>query len=136
MKKIISNTAATVRQGDVFLAPVSALPPGCTEVPHEDGRIVLMHGEVTGHHHVIADWDKAGDMARAAFGLANRRARLLVDGAGNRFLEVKEKVSLRHINPDGSWTKDHTAHEIPPGIYELPQQMEHTADRAPRRVED
>lgn len=121
MKKIL-------RQGDVLLVPVKSLPAGCTEIPPENGRIVLMHGEVTGHAHAIADWKGAEKMAKDAIGLAGRRARLLLAPNGGRFLEVGAPVNLTH--------EEHTAHQILPGFYELPQQMEHTADRAPRRVED
>lgn len=121
-----------LRQGDVLLAPVSAIPEGCIEVPLEGGRIVLMHGEVTGHAHAIADhtpanWARAGEIAKQALGLAGRRARLLQAPNGTRYLEVAEAVTLRH--------EEHTEHRIPAGYYELPVQMEHTAERM-RRVED
>ncbi len=48
------ETPSIIRQGDVLLVPISAIPPGCTDVALEGGRIVLMHGEVTGHAHAIA----------------------------------------------------------------------------------
>jgi hypothetical protein len=44
-----------------------------------------------------------------------------------RYLEVKLPVTLRH--------EEHTAHVIPKGLYELPVQMEHTAERM-RQVRD
>ena len=50
----MNKARATIRQGDVVLFPVSKLPNGCKEVPNEKGRIVLAHGEVTGHAHAIA----------------------------------------------------------------------------------
>lgn len=126
-----------IRQGDVCLVPVKKLPAGCTEIPLEAGRIVLMHGEVTGHAHAIEDWAEksasadmqvAGKIAAAAIALAGRRARLLRAPDGSRFLEVTAPVNLTH--------EEHTAHEIAPGFYELPVQMEHTADRALRQVAD
>ncbi|WP_411887393.1 hypothetical protein [Hydrocarboniphaga effusa] len=125
MKKNLS----IIRQGDVLLVPVSKLPEGLSEVPLENGRIVLMHGEVTGHAHAIADhgWSAAKKIADAAIGLAGRRARLLQAANGTRYLEVAESVSLTH--------EEHTAHAIPPGYYELPVQMEHSAERM-RRVVD
>lgn len=116
-----------IRQGDVCLVRVAALPEGLTEVAHEAGRIVLMHGEVTGHAHAIADWAGAGKIADAAIGLAGRRARLLQAPNGTRFLEVAETVTVSH--------EEHSPHSIPPGIYELPVQVEHTAERV-RRVAD
>jgi hypothetical protein len=42
------ETPSIIRQGDVLLVPISAIPPGCTDVALEGGGIVLMHGEVTG----------------------------------------------------------------------------------------
>lgn len=44
-----------LRQGDVQLQQVNSLPAGCTEVAPEGNRIVLAHGEVTGHAHAIYD---------------------------------------------------------------------------------
>lgn len=41
------------RQGDVMVSAVANIPESATEVKNE-GRIVLAHGEVTGHAHAIA----------------------------------------------------------------------------------
>lgn len=117
-----------IRQGDVFLQQIAKLPEGCAEVPLERGRIVLMHGEVTGHAHAIADWVGAEKIAKDAIGLAGRRARLLQVADGTRYLEVGEIVSLIH--------EEHTTHLIPPGFYELPVQMEHTSEHVVRQVAD
>lgn len=117
-----------LRQGDVCLVRVAKLPDGCTEVAPENGRIVLMHGEVTGHAHAIADWSSAAKIAKDAIGLAGRRARLLQAADGTRYLEVGETVLLSH--------EEHTAHPIPPGIYELPVQVEHSVEHMPRQVAD
>ena len=117
-----------IRQGDVFLMQVPNLPEGCAEVPLERGRIVLMHGETTGHAHAIADWASAERIAKDAIGLAGRRARLLQGTDGTRYLEVGETVSLTH--------EEHTAHPIPPGVYELPIQVEWTTAHAARQVAD
>jgi len=44
------------RQGDVFIEAIDASPEGeWKEIDREDGRVVLAHGEVTGHAHVIRD---------------------------------------------------------------------------------
>ena len=124
-----------IRQGDVCLVQVAKLPEGCVEIPPEGGRIVLKHGEVTGHAHAIADhhpanWNQAGDIAGQAIGLAGRRARLLQAKNGARYLEVAKAVTLCH--------EEHTAHRILAGIYELPvqMQMEHTIARKVRPVRD
>ena len=116
-----------IRQGDVLLVPVKSLPADCVDVPLENGRIVLMHGEVTGHAHAIADWSAAGVIADQAVKLAARRARLVAAPNGTRYLEVSEPVNLTH--------EEHTAHEIPPGYYEIPVQVEWDAAHA-RKVAD
>lgn len=116
-----------IRQGDVQLEPVASLPAGCKEVPNDKGRIVLAYGEVTGHAHAIADHRpalRAGEIAEAAIA----RARLLIAPNGDRFLEVKEPVTLRH--------EEHTEHTINPGIYQLPRQVEYVAPEVVRSVED
>lgn len=124
----------TIRQGDVLLLLVAALPANCTEVPHHGGRIVLAYGEVTGHAHAIADHrvrhdltPAAGEIAEAAIARAKSKARLVVAPTGERFLEVTETVHLTH--------EEHTAHAIPPGIYQLPTQVEYTPAEL-RRVAD
>ena len=41
------------RQGDVLVVPVDEIPTGLKKVPREQGRLVLAHGEATGHAHVV-----------------------------------------------------------------------------------
>jgi hypothetical protein len=43
------------RQGDLLTVAVRQLPKGCVAVPREHGKIMLAHGEATGHAHAIAD---------------------------------------------------------------------------------
>lgn len=116
-----------IRQGDVLLRPIAKLPEGCTPVETKEARIVLAHGEVTGHAHAIYDHITPGAAAEIAEA-AIARARLLVAPSGDRFLEVRELVHLDH--------EEHSTHAIPPGIYELPIQVEHTAGDAVRMVAD
>lgn len=126
------KTQPIIRQGDVLLTPVATLPAGCTEVPLDRGRIVLAYGEVTGHAHAIADHgqrlrrmgpEAASEIAEAAIA----RARLWKASTGERYLEVREAVTISH--------EEHTAHTIPPGIYRVPQQVEYSPAEL-RRVED
>jgi hypothetical protein len=42
-----------IRQGDIFIERVSKLPKKEAPVPLENGKVVLAHGEVTGHSHTI-----------------------------------------------------------------------------------
>lgn len=45
-----------LRQGDVLLIPMESMPAGqLSSVERENGRIVLAHGEITGHAHAIVD---------------------------------------------------------------------------------
>ena len=123
-----------LRQGDVLLKPVASIPADCTEIPNDRGRIVLAYGEVTGHAHAIADHREAvreigpaaaAEIAEAA--IARAKARLLVSPTGERFLEVKEPVTLKH--------EEHRPHVIAPGVYLLPTQVEYSPAEL-RRVAD
>lgn len=111
-------TQQQIRQGDVQLQPVERVPAGCTQIPADGGRIVLAHGEVTGHAHAI--YDHAADALQghdAAPGGTGSKARLWRARNGERYLEVVEPVTLKH--------EEHTAHKLPPGVYWLPRQVEH-----------
>lgn len=123
-----------LRQGDVYLQQIDKLPDGAKEVPLEGGRIVLAHGEATGHAHAIADHVEArapamGPIAAAeiAEALIARCKAKLFEAGGDRYLVVEEPVSLTH--------EEHEPHVIPPGVYELPIQCEFDASIA-RRVAD
>lgn len=103
-----------VRQGDVALVSVSALPLNCVAVPLDKNSIVLAFGEATGHAHAIYDHQgAASEIADAAIA----RARLWRAPNGERFLEVKAPVTLRH--------EEHDAHTLLPGIYKLPTQVQY-----------
>lgn len=122
-----------IRQGDVFVQPVSKLPAGCVEIPLDNGRdIVLAWGEVTNHSHAIRDViaeigpGAAAEMTEAV--IARAKARLWQAPNGDRFLEVLEPVPLTH--------EEHTAHTIARGIGELPIQVEESVANAPRQVAD
>ena len=123
-----------IRQGDCLLLRCKTMPEGCVEIPAEGGRIVLMHGEVTGHAHAIYDheasMEEAGCMAAKAIGESARRSkvRLMKAPDGIRYLEVFASVNLRH--------EEHTAHEIPPGIYELPIQVAEDTENGVRQIAD
>ena len=90
-----------IRQGDVCLIPVTALPEGAKPVESKV-RVVLAYGEVTGHAHAIYEPTKAR----------------LWDAGVERFLQVLEPCALAH--------EEHTHVLLEPGIYHLPQQVEYT----------
>ena len=124
-----------LRQGDVQIQQVAGLPAGCKPITPEGHRIVLAHGEVTGHAHAIYDHlvqrqagpGAADEIAEAAIARAQAKAKLWQAADGVRYLEVTETVTLRH--------EEHTQHTLPPGIYKLPTQVEYTP-AALRRVAD
>lgn len=119
-----TQTLLQLRQGDVQLQQVAALPAKRTEIAPAGNRLVLAHGEVTGHAHAIYDYAQS---AREIADATIARARLWSAPDGTRYLEVIEPVTLRH--------EEHTEHAIPPGVYKLPVQVEYTPAEL-RRVAD
>jgi len=101
------------RQGDVLIlkTKVDAVPPGAKKVELEQNRVVLAHGEVTGHAHVIE----------------KDAATLFETPDGNRYLTVHRVTSLKH--------EEHAAVKIEPGTYEVIRQVEYTPEEI-RRVAD
>ena len=91
----------TYRQGDVLILKCERVDGG-KEVEREDGRIVLAHGEATGHAHAIASMD----------------ATLFMDEATlNRYLDVRAPVVIEH--------EEHGRIELPSGFYEIRRQREY-----------
>lgn len=136
-----------IRQGDVYLIPVAALPAGCKPIQPEGGRrFVLAHGEVTGHAHAIYEFTADEDAEKAASeaiasasasaaanqavkrAMALRTAQMWSAPDGEWYLEVREPSTMRH--------EEHSAPTIPPGIYHAPIQVEANADNMIRRVAD
>jgi len=105
------------RQGDVLLTLVAALPAGAKDVTPED-RIVLAHGEVTGHAHAIYE-PLTKDSPKG-------KARMW-DAGAERFLQIVEATSLKH--------EEHAAVPLPPGLYKVTQQREYSPEEI-RNVTD
>lgn len=102
------------RQGDVLIRQVDRLPKSAKDVT-PDGRIVLAHGEVTGHAHAIAPGEASEFSFAAAAGIVRR------------FLSVVKEAVVRH--------EEHAPIPLPPGVYEIVQQREYTPE-AIRNVAD
>jgi hypothetical protein len=81
-----------IRQGDVLLVRVSALPNGASEDLRDGVRVVLTRSERTGHAHVIS------------------RARLFALG-DSRYLDVQLGAVLAH--------PEHDPIDVPPGTWEV-----------------
>jgi hypothetical protein len=81
MAKIVQRQG---RQGDVLvIRPLDgrvSVPVDASEIPRENGRVVLAHGEVTGHAHVMRDrnvcmWGAEGltyDLLRIGEGVVSK----------------------------------------------------------------
>ncbi len=110
-----SPTPLQVRQGDVLLVPVAAVPADAHPVRRMSGRAVLAEGEATGHAHAIR----------------SSAATLLVSGA-DRYLRVAAPVTLDH--------EEHAAIDVVPGTYRVVIQREYVPPEvspvAFRRVAD
>ena len=99
------------RQGDVLLVPVHDIPDEAKVGARENGRIILAHGEATGHAHAIADPETE-----------------LLENRGNRYLRVGETgATVRH--------EEHGPIALPPGNYRVVIQREYTPTED-RRVTD
>ena len=101
-----------VRQGDVFIELVADLPANLKPQPREHGKIVLAHGEVTGHSHAIAAHEHEA----------------WLDDAGVTYLEVREAMALLEH-------QEHDTIKLPVGKYRVTRQREY-APEAPRNVAD
>ncbi|OGU50321.1 MAG: hypothetical protein A2199_13635 [Hydrogenophilales bacterium RIFOXYA1_FULL_63_33] len=102
------------RQGDVLLAKVASLPNGVTDITPPD-RIVLAHGEVTGHAHTVKVQEGKTIPAR------------YFDLKAERFLQVLEKTALMH--------EEHSAVVLDRGVYKQAFQIEEKREEI-RRVAD
>ena len=99
------------RQGDVLIERIKEIPKQAKVVPRENGRVILAHGEATGHAHAIED----------------EKVKLLED-SGATFLEVQEAIAmLKH--------EEHSTIEIPKGNYRVIRQREYSPE-AIRNVMD
>jgi hypothetical protein len=94
-----------LRQGDILLVPVEEIPEGLKDVPRESGRMVLAHGEATGHAHVLEG-----------------EAKFLASDLEGRFLLVEENAELVH--------DEHDTITVPPGGYEVRRQREYEPEES------
>ncbi len=96
-----------IRQGDVMLTQVDALPPGAVKM---DGPVIVAYGEVTGHCHKI---EAGADMFQ------------LVDG--RRFVVCGQDTEVVH--------DEHDPLTLMSGVYEVGIQREYSPE-AIRNVSD
>lgn len=95
------------RQGDVYIVPVASVPEKLEPVARESGRVVLAHGEVTGHAHAI----------KAEGAALFRDPKLMAV-----FMTVTgDPVALEH--------DEHSTITLPAGNYQIIRQREYTPER-------
>lgn len=99
-----------LRQGDVLLIPVRSIPRSAT-AQKTKGRIVLAHGEVTGHAHTV-------DAHQATLSIAE---------GGVTYLTVEQLTEVQH--------QEHAPVTLQPGKYKVVRQREYTPE-AIRNVAD
>lgn len=102
------------RQGDVIIVATTSIPKGLKEVPRENGRVVLAHGEVTGHAHVIDD--------PAVLFLESDLKEM-----GDRFVRIENDCQVVH--------DEHDPITLPAGDYLIRRQREYSAEEI-RQVAD
>lgn len=122
------------RQGDVLI--IKRNPKGTenlTPVDREDGRVILAHGEVTGHAHGIMDSNCSLFLDDSNL-LTEGDAMSLVMRAGggrvvapeiDRVLKVDASVPLIHEDIVHGGPGDHEAFLIPEGEHEVRRQFEY-----------
>lgn len=145
------------RQGDVLVERVDSLPSRLTKVARENGRVILAHGEVTGHAHAIADRttemlrasDGAeflrvkGERVKARFPIVRRwRGQVLVKHPTQGIIQFAQDdvvIAGKHADVDGSFAflkhDEHETHALPAGNYRNVRQSEYSPEEI-RRVAD
>lgn len=92
------------RQGDVLIESVEKIPRKAKKLPRENGRVVLAHGEVTGHAHAIKD----------------KRVELLSETGGRELCYLRvdcAEALLQH--------EEHSTVRLPVGKYRVTKQREY-----------
>lgn len=121
MKKTMNKQPEIYRQGDVLLIPVDELPRKNLRPMPRERRVVLAHGEVTGHAHAFAPGAVKGYLPADAPDTEQQEAEA-------SYIEVAEALAaLTH--------EEHGTIEVPRGTYRCVIQSEYTP-QAIRRVQD
>lgn len=101
--------ATTYRQGDVLVTRIDRIPANLKTVPRENGRVVLAHGEVTGHCHAIDAPEETVLFLAADLADLNER-----------FLRITDEVQIVH--------EEHDTVTLPPGDYKVSRQAEYAPE--------
>ena len=96
-----------IRQGDVLIVPTTNIPANTVPVARENGRLILAHGEATGHAHTILD--ETADLVTA-------------DGANELYLLVHGLTPVALVHDE------HDTLTIAPGKYIVRRQREYAPE--------
>jgi hypothetical protein len=97
---------SVIRQGDVLLVRVKAIPKSAVEQPINGKKLILALGEATGHHH------------RFEFMDTSHNVKMFHGSTGERYLDVSAPADLLH--------EEHATARAPAGRWLLPSQVEYT----------
>jgi hypothetical protein len=153
----LDSAKGAARQGDVLIWP---LPAGYAlsrqeKLPIKDGKIVLLEGELTGHHHSIGFRLSAPTLFRddaMAHGCLGDNAQTSMEGTASLYRDVNLAQKLAQ---DGFLTttqlcvgflevedapvtvthQEHGAISVPPGLYYIGRQQEFSLGEM-RNVQD
>ena len=131
----MKTTPLFVRQGDVLIVRVHALPATITPRPTDAGRVVLAYGEVTGHLHQVVGkhvihYDAPDAVTAAKLLLADAGLTVEVgDANAPSFLTVEEETAT--VQHD-----EHAAIPLAPGRYIVLRQTEWSDALEPIQVAD
>lgn len=145
------------RQGDVLIQRVGLLPEKLVTIAREQGRVILAHGEVTGHAHAITDAgtdllqaDNGEQFVRVAGRKIRSRLKILRAWRGQVLVQhpkfgvmqfAVDDVTVRDgvAEIDGEFAllkhDEHTAQAVPAGNYQNIRQREYSPEEI-RRVAD
>lgn len=111
----------SARQGDVLLVKIDALPAGLIETKRDKiGRIVLAHGEKSGHGHAIRE------KSVTSLRMAGTEPDPTGVSGGVDFIEVGGSgATLNHEYESGQMAEHHPI-TLPPGFYKVVLQQEYS----------
>lgn len=104
-----------IRDYDGLIVKIDDLPPDLHDITPKNGPVVLQYGEMTGHKHAFYD---RGVQVFARDAKAARP----------EYLRVVKTALLKH--------EEHSPATLPPGLYRLPTQVEHSDAEEPIVVAD
>ena len=111
-----NSKTSQYRQGDVLIERIAEIP-ATAQKQDRSSRIILAHGEVTGHHHALettdpADWWKLGEVSTA-----DQKPTTL---AGELFASLPDGGVVTH--------QEHAEIKLPPGHYRITRQREYSPE--------